>query len=322
MAGNFLIGIDGGGSKTEIVVCSLQGKVLSRETIGPTNPNDIGTQEAVCRLKEGILNAKKTVNDADAEFFVFAGVSGALNRKAELSEALSRLFPHDRVSVDSDAVNLLSSEVPVGDGCCLICGTGSVCFVRRDSQYTRIGGWGYLLDRCGSGFAVGREALEAVLRAHDGRGDATLLNGAVREKIGKPAWEAISEIYDGGKPYIASFAPLVFDCEKSGDRISFEILSRQAGYLSECLDTAYEMGADGAPSYTAVLGGGLFREPSVLTACMERALTTPVKLLIAQMPPVFGALCQARIMARGEAEMVESRDEFCRTFLASYHPGK
>ena len=49
----YIIGVDGGGTKTEIVVCSTKGNIVKREIGGSSNPIDIGNEqmsEVVCSL--------------------------------------------------------------------------------------------------------------------------------------------------------------------------------------------------------------------------------------------------------------------------------
>ena len=72
-----------------------------------------------------------------------------------------------------------------GPGAVLIAGTGSVCF-GKDGQGRpfRAGGYGYLIDDGGSGYAIGRDILTAVARAHDGRGPETCLTEAVFASLG------------------------------------------------------------------------------------------------------------------------------------------
>ena len=180
----YYLGIDGGGTKTEAILCDEFGQILWTKKVTATNPNDVGIASATEKLCDLVNSAHRYLNengDAPHQLRVFGGIAGALNHKTALLEHLNRSFPEDVIDVNSDAINLLSSELYDGNGCCLICGTGSVCFVRRGSEIIRIAGWGYLLDRSGSGYAMGKEAIEAALRSHDGRGDATLLTGAIME---------------------------------------------------------------------------------------------------------------------------------------------
>lgn len=316
----FFFGIDGGGTKTEAVLCDASGHMLLRKRYPPTNPNDVGIQIAVERLSALLDETHDFLDDyenGDISLCVFAGIAGALNHREDLLKGLTAAHPKDRIGVYSDAVNLLSSELYDGDGCCLICGTGSVCFVRHGDRITRIGGWGYLLDKGGSGYSMGREALEAALRSHDGRGDATLLTGAVIEQLGGAPWDKLTEIYEGGKSFIASFAPCVTRCAKEGDRIAFEILFRESRYLAECLEAAYNTVGAWEETLDVVLGGGLMQSSPELIQLIKQNVTVPLNLTIASSPPVFGAVWES-VRLHGETMTREQYHAFRQTFLCEY----
>ena len=143
---NFVIGLDGGGTKTDGVLVGQDGRVLARRCVGASNPNDVGEEAsaAVVRALVEVLATEAGVPLADC--FVFGGISGALNHREGLTARLRSAVPAPGgVEIDSDMVNLLSAELPDRDGACIICGTGSACFVRRGQEVFRIGGWGYLL---------------------------------------------------------------------------------------------------------------------------------------------------------------------------------
>ena len=164
---------------------------------------------------------------------------------------------------------------------------------------------------------MGREALEASLRAHDGRGDATLLTGALMEKLGDAPWNKLTEIYEGGKAFIASFAPCVIACAEEGDRVAFEILFRQARFLSEMLEAAYQWRGDWENPLSVVLGGGIFHAKSDLIPLIKQNITVPIQLTVASAPPVFGAVWEA---VRMDNETVTQDDyrTFRENFMSDY----
>ena len=84
------------------------------------------------------------------------------------------------VVIANDAELVLAAGTPDGWGIALISGTGSIVFGRSPhGEMARAGGWGHILGDEGSGYAIGVEALRAVMRAFDGRGPATALTDAV-----------------------------------------------------------------------------------------------------------------------------------------------
>jgi hypothetical protein len=134
-----------------------------------------------------------------------------------------------------------------------------VCFLRRGDELIRIGGWGYLLDSGGGGYDIGRDALEAVLRAHDGRGEATALTEKITARLGGEAHTKITDIYREGKPYIASCAPDVFEAAREGDPVATAILRRNARKLAEYIEAAWGHLTDQGQPHTLpiVMGGGI-----------------------------------------------------------------
>lgn len=300
---SYYIAIDGGGTKTEALLCTERGDILARAVGGATNPNDIGCDESGKRLHDICKRLLAALPDGVEVSILFAGVSGAIGNAEALAAALRGTARS--VYVASDAVNRLSC-VGRGDGACLISGTGSVCFARRGEEIRRIGGWGYLLDGAGGGYDIGRDALTAALRAHDGRGSPTALTEAFKEHLGMTPDMAIPDIYRGGKSYIAALAPLVFRAAAAGDAVSISILDRNTAYLAELLTSAAKFLSPGGASCRAVLGGSIVTAPGGLYTRLRAAVPEYIDLILPETPPVYGAFCEA-LAADGR-----DADEACR----------
>ncbi len=301
------LALDGGGTKTEGILTDAHGHVLARRVTGPSNPNDVTLPTAadtVAALAETLLTDAE-VDPATASVTLYAGIAGALNHRAALESALrARLPTVTAIGVGSDAPLLLSSALPEGDGACLICGTGCACFVRRGSDMWRIGGWGYLLDGGGSGYNIGRDAIEAVLGAYDGRGLHTTLTRRLAAHYGAPVETLISTVYAEGKPYIASCAPAVFEAaEADRDSVATHILQRNARALARHVNAAWDyLRADGrTPPDTlpVVMGGSIGqREPSwprLVASLVD--VSVPARITVADHPPILGALVEAALLA-------------------------
>ena len=314
----YLIGIDGGGTKTLGVLASPNGTVLSHHTVGATNPNDVTLPVAAERLGSlcrSLLLAAGLPETTLRDTSLFFGIAGGINYGPALEEALRESFPEARaLAVRSDIHILLAGEIPEGDGACIICGTGSACFLRRNSDIIRIGGWGYLLDSGGSGYDIGRDALEAALRHFDGRGEPTLLSSLLAERLGGAVQTRITDVYREGKPYIAACAPLVFEAARQGDRVAEAILDRNARKLAEYAECAWRWLGEGANplpcTLTVVMGGGISSNEAPDWQARVRRLTDPAGpavFTVAAMPPVFGAILEAKRLT----ESVRA-DEFSR----------
>ena len=300
----YLIGIDGGGTKTLGVLTDASGNVLAKAATAATNPNDVTLPVAVERLEalcRALLEQGSVDTSALPETSLFFGIAGGINYGPALEESLKALFPKARaLAVRSDIHILLSGEIPEGDGACIICGTGSACFLRRGGELVRIGGWGYLLDSGGSGYDIGRDALEAALRHFDGRGEPTLLSALLEARLGGAVHTRITEIYREGKPYIAACAPLVFEAARQGDAVAEAILERNARKLAEYAECAWRWLTEGGRSVPdtlpVVMGGGISVHEAPAWQARVRALTdpaVPAVYTVASMPPVFGAVAEA-----------------------------
>lgn len=251
--------IDGGGSRSELILFGEDLKIRERRCGGALNFNESPDAAA------GALRALTQGICAD---FLYAGISGAGNRGGEIHKQLCG-SAFGQVRVESDLKNLMLAEFAADAGSCVISGTGSSCLAKRadiggrEGGYRRIGGWGYLIDSRGSGFDIGRCAIEAMLMTLDGRasgGEALRL--LWRERFGKPPEEMLSEIYDGGKRFIAGIAPMVMDAASQGDAVSARIIDENIGAIAGMISAAADFicadeNTDSFPGFRAVLTGGV-----------------------------------------------------------------
>lgn len=300
----YYIAIDGGGTKTEGVLTDTRGWVLARGFGTASNPNDVTLSGSVAVLAGLVdrLMEQAGLTDIDLpDTSLFAGIAGGINYGPALETALREAYPTvGALGVRSDVQILLSGELPMGDGACIICGTGSACFLRCGDEIIRIGGWGYLLDSGGSGYDIGRDALEAVLRAHDGRGEPTMLTDLLTARLDGEVHTKITEIYKEGKPYIAACTPCVFEAARAGDPIAKAILRRNARSLAEYIEAAWGLligKLHSAPGcLPVILGGGICEKESDAWPSLVMSLvdpTIPMRVTVATAPPVFGAVVEA-----------------------------
>lgn len=307
------IGIDGGASGTRVALCSRDGGIISRCEGPPSNPNDIGTRAAARIIKnvtDGLF--EKRPSDRTRVLSVFAGISGALGHPV-LADALRGMFdPAASSLVGSDALNVLYCGLFGGDGCCLISGSGSVCFARVGGELHRIGGWGWLLDCAGSGYHIGRDGIEAILRAGDGRGEATLLSGFYEERFSSPAWDDIARIYAEGRGYIASFAPMVLKAADMSDHAAQRIIEKNMGSLAEYIDAAAVHFSAG---FDVALGGGILENSPLAVRVLTDSIRCGARAKVIPTAPVFGAVARAmelRGISAGPCELERFKADYGR----------
>src|SRR5690606_32133686 len=145
-----------------------------------------------------------------------------------------------------------------GPGLLVIAGTGSVAWGRaEDGRAARAGGWGHLLGDEGSGYALGLEALRAVVRAHDGRAPETTLRDAVLSHArARAPEELIAWAATAAKADIAALAPRVAAAAREGDAAARAIVDRAAHDLAGHIRALHaRLGPWSAPPAVAMTGG-------------------------------------------------------------------
>lgn len=274
-----LVGIDGGGTKTEFVSFYEDGTVINRVVTEGSNPNDVGETACIATLSEGLSRLLQGVSPKA----VYAGIAGAGagDWKNVLSKALSEKLG-SVVWVDTDAACVLSLAPDPARAAMVISGTGSCVFVRRNGKLIRLGGWGQLFDESGSAYDVGKDAVRHVLAVEDGLEERSMVSDKLYEKLGAPIFASIPMLYEKGRAYIASLAPLVCESAEAGDAVGIRILEKNAAHLARLLRCAGER--YGAREF--ICGGGFFKGEIFRKMVAEKS---GCRLFLPGLPPVCGA---------------------------------
>jgi len=235
----YVMGIDGGGSTIRVVITTPNLTICGQRD-GPTaNPSITGRDQAAATIQHAMreaLHAAHLMTDQIAA--VGSGVAGAAAHHSAdwLRAVVSAILPHARIVPSADFEIAMVGALGKREGVLILAGTGSLAYgVNAAGQTALVGGWGYLLDDAGSGYWIGRAALEAVIRATDGRGPTTPLTTALFGALGlaKPldliAWLYHSETLRTRD--IAALTPLVFEQVLNGDTVARAIVSQAAHEL-------------------------------------------------------------------------------------------
>lgn len=252
----FAAGVDGGGTRTTVECRTLDGTALCRETFGPFNLNSVGEERFAALLAEIAAFLKKT-GECAALCIGAAGVSNPRVRELT-AQVMEGLCPWRLAGDHEIALHGALSGKP---GIALIAGTGSICCGKNEKgEFVRAGGWGHLIDDGGSGYALGRDVLSAVVRQWDGRGEKTALSRLVPEYLKTDTPQAlIAYVYGGDKSRIAALAPLAGQAAAEGDRTALAIYEKNGAELGELvLAAARRLGMQAGE--VALLGGLLTRD--------------------------------------------------------------
>jgi len=234
------IGVDGGGTQTRCVVLDDQGSVKGYGVSGASKPDAVEPTIGRKNLQEAIRLACESCGGTRAIDTVFLGMGG-VSSPADVQVVLGMVSdldwcPNVPISVDVDVAIALAGGTGGQPGIALIVGTGSSCYGRNAAGETwRSGGWGYIVDDYGSGFYLGQKALEAVIRAGDGRGAQTALTTPILQGLGiHDLNEVMHRIYYPRLDHtgIAALAPIVVQVAQQNDAIAQSIIERGCDELA------------------------------------------------------------------------------------------
>lgn len=287
------IGIDAGGSKTELLA-----RKASREDLTlygpPANLQRLGIEETGRVLANLVRSAREERPEAQ-DICLCAGLAGAGNpddREALARHLRERLesFSIPYLHIVHDAEIALEGAFEGESGVIVIAGTGSVVFGRAtDGTLERAGGWGYLIGDEGSGHALGAHGFRAVTADIDG-GPSTRLRPMLAEAYGLTTRdEIIHAVYRKDWP-LQQMAPLVTKAAAAGDAPAQRILQEQTRLLVRQVCWLCER----LPSITPQIAllGGLMNEAPYRKA-FEQRLSEYLPQWTVRVPkhrPVVGAL--------------------------------
>jgi len=302
-----LIGIDGGGTKTEFALIDENGRSLNSIVLEGSNPNIIGMEQAIDVVRRGIDFLRPGEMKVMGIFFGGAGM-GSGNNADTMRTVLQKAYPDIKVDCANDITNVIACCSQPDNCIAAISGTGCVVYSSLNGKVRRVGGAGYLFERCGSGYDMGREAITAALRARDGIAPVTLLTELVEEKLGGNPWDAIHDLYKREVSYIASFSPLVSKAAGQGDPVAQDILERGAQHIVAEIHQARQY----VPTAEhVILSGSLFGKDELFFKTVTEALDPDLIVERMTFPPVWGAcLSAARLCG---LEQMPSLDLYMQT---------
>ncbi|MGF1494972.1 MAG: N-acetylglucosamine kinase [Microcoleaceae cyanobacterium] len=249
-----VLGVDGGGTKTNCILMDETGQVVSHGKAGPSNYQTVGlsaTQTALeLAIGQAISRSSKPPVLIRGLGLGMAGVS-----RLEDIQALEGVVERIQTAptfIDPSAIkwNLTSETLQIGSdnlaalvgglaedvGIVAIAGTGSQVFGRNSYGRTkRVGGWGHRIGDEGSGYDIAIQGLRAVMRAYDGRAQPTQLSAMFQAQLDLPTIESLIEvIYRQGRQVqaIAALATTVDQVAAEGDPVAQEIIAHAAKELA------------------------------------------------------------------------------------------
>jgi N-acetylglucosamine kinase-like BadF-type ATPase len=300
----YIIGIDGGGTKTDCAASDLNGNVLFDTKGKPSNFLVEGTE----KVSEAILSLINTCKEnlkfdySDIEIIIIGTAGAGRKTDAErlktsfLNYSKNHAINFKKIVVESDAVIALEGAFSGKPGAILIAGTGSIMFGKDlEGKIHRVGGFGRKIGDEGSGYNLGRKGLNAVSKEFDRRGKPTLITNYLKEKFAVNSPEIlISEVY-GNEFDIASIAPLVISAAEKNDETALKIIDEETNELLLHISSMKQK--LNLPEFNLCLIGGLINKENFYSKRLKEKIIKNfpyIKLQLPENSPVIGAVLMAK----------------------------
>jgi N-acetylglucosamine kinase-like BadF-type ATPase len=296
------LAIDGGNSKTDVLVGTDDGQILAYARGDGTCYQNIGLDETMARLRGlvALVTATSGVVELDRADIFLAGAD--LPAEVDMLTAAVRAEGWTaNLRLDNDTFALLRAGTDNPDAVAVVCGAGINCVGRvHDGRSARFPSLGPLSGDWGGGDHLATKALWHAVRGEDGRGPATVLSRAVADYFGQSTTEEAAFGLHLGRLDRArqrGLTPLLFDVAAAGDPVALSIVARQAEEIIALATVAARRLDLLSCPFDVVLGGGVLRaRHPLLIGPVTRGITAladKATVTVVEQPPVLGAALSA-----------------------------
>ncbi|HEY8773162.1 MAG TPA: BadF/BadG/BcrA/BcrD ATPase family protein [Gaiellaceae bacterium] len=223
-----ILGVDGGNSKTELAVATLDGGPVAYLRGPGSNSHAVGPERTAAFLSGLVARAELTAPVVQGTFYLCGADIPA--DFAALTEALEQESWVERAAVDNDIFALLRAGTDAADAVAVVCGAGINCAGRSgDGQVVRYPSLGWESGDWGGSVMLGRDVLFLAARGEDGRGEPTVLAQVLRDHFDLPVDELGEAVRYGriSEARLGEVAPVVVDAAAAVARQLIERLAEE-----------------------------------------------------------------------------------------------
>lgn len=230
-----VVAIDGGNSKTDVLIVDATGTVLGSSRGPGASPQNLGVNGCVATLESLVLAALDAADRPTTRPFAvhtsayLAGLDFP-REEADLRVALTARGWSHSLTLGNDTLALLRAGTADGIGVAIVCGAGiNGVGVGPDGREHRFPALGRVSGDWGGGFRLGEEALWWAIRAEDGRGPTTALRAAVTKHFETDSvMDVVQRLHFGDLPQavLHDLCPLLFRVAEAGDEVAQHVVDR------------------------------------------------------------------------------------------------
>jgi N-acetylglucosamine kinase-like BadF-type ATPase len=275
----YVVGVDGGGTKTTAAVVGADLGKVGEATTGPSNGRSVGTDTASANIAEAIGAALRNSDVALADVGVICMCLAGFDTDLDVPVprgAMRVLGYQGPAIMENDVVGAWAGATEVNPGIVVVAGTGATALgMNARGELWRTDGWDYILGDAGSGFAIGQSGIRAAMQALDGRAAPTRLVRELADAYGVHNAEEMRRLVDSthfGKFEIARFATHVAACADDGD-VAAQAILQQAGHdlAADALAIIRLLGMSG-DAFPVATVGGVFKSVSWVIPPFQQAI--------------------------------------------------
>ncbi len=220
-----VLGIDGGGTKTEWVLVE-DGTVVTRGTLPQSNLR-LNTDEQLTQLFSVMPREVEQVG-------AFLAACASPEDRRRLERLVRETWPTAQIAAGSDRDSALATAFRDEDGIVVIGGTGAAVHGRRGERVEKAGGWGHVVGDRGGGYDLARQALREVLTRFDlEQRISPLTERILRELALNSLHELAAWAMSADKMSVARLAPAVFAAARQGEAAMLGVIEGGAAVLAD-----------------------------------------------------------------------------------------
>lgn len=267
----YIIGIDGGGTKTLGVLYDLEGNELKRSNSGFTNFN-IDLNKAKANMLEVLDELTQNLKVSD-KLFIQMGISGysKIKDKKAYEDEIGKRY-HAQASLESDVLIALydvkkDQEVNV---IMVIGGTGSVLMYSDQYRLEQVGGFGHLLGDEGSAYHLSISALKMIISTFEDINTYDDFSKKILNHLDiQDQFDVRDYVYNNDKATVANLAKFISQLALDGDEKAKDLIIDEAKHLARQTIKAYLKLQEKDKVIIALRGGFLTNAPFVKEALIK-----------------------------------------------------
>ncbi len=283
----YFLGIDGGSTRSRLVLLNLKGKKVFEVEGRCLSHRNIPEEEFI----QNVSNLVTKIKNRKILFGCFSLAAIDTEKDREKVIKLINKIVNFPFAVVSDIEGVLPS-LNLENGAVIIAGTGSNYYAKNGNLVAKAGGLDYILSDEGSAFSIGQKVLRAAVRSRDGRGEKTILERLVLKKAKiKDMREIVNLIYTKTlKSNVGEFAPLLEKACKKKDKVAVRIISSVIDELENGVGTVIKK-VKLKGNFKIALVGGVFKNKFLLTRLEKRVKKRfkKAKIIIVKNPALGAA---------------------------------